>query len=128
MLWYFSCFFFSSRRRHTRYWRDRSSDVCSSDLGAMSEVAGRDYDRGRDDRDQNTWKTRFALQQKYQNEGAGSYRECRNVYAPFEDLVDDSPDLAQRSLCSDREAEELWNLAQQYCQCDAVHIAIADGL
>src|SRR3712207_107234 len=26
-------FFFSSRRRHTRYWRDWSSDVCSSDLG-----------------------------------------------------------------------------------------------
>src|SRR3712207_8131755 len=28
----FSFFFFSSRRRHTRYWRDWSSDVCSSDL------------------------------------------------------------------------------------------------
>src|SRR3712207_7447126 len=28
--WFF--FFFSSRRRHTRYWRDWSSDVCSSDL------------------------------------------------------------------------------------------------
>src|SRR3712207_8319269 len=27
-------FFFSSRRRHTRYWRDWSSDVCSSDLPA----------------------------------------------------------------------------------------------
>src|SRR3712207_7413867 len=27
-------FFFSSRRRHTRYWRDWSSDVCSSDLTA----------------------------------------------------------------------------------------------
>src|SRR5476651_2817336 len=26
-------FFFSSRRRHTSYWRDWSSDVCSSDLG-----------------------------------------------------------------------------------------------
>src|SRR5947209_19505304 len=25
-------FFFSRRRRHTRYWRDWSSDVCSSDL------------------------------------------------------------------------------------------------
>src|SRR3712207_920041 len=25
-------FFFSIRRRHTRYWRDWSSDVCSSDL------------------------------------------------------------------------------------------------
>src|SRR5258707_1345300 len=27
-----TCLFFSSRRRHTRYWRDWSSDVCSSDL------------------------------------------------------------------------------------------------
>src|SRR5947209_8465008 len=27
-----SFFFFSSRRRHTSYWRDWSSDVCSSDL------------------------------------------------------------------------------------------------
>src|SRR5690606_40779990 len=29
----FSFFFFSSRRRHTRFSRDWSSDVCSSDLG-----------------------------------------------------------------------------------------------
>src|SRR3712207_6108900 len=28
-------FFFSSRRRHTRYWRDWSSDVCSSDLKGL---------------------------------------------------------------------------------------------
>src|SRR5690606_39528443 len=28
----FLCFFFSSRRRHTRFSRDWSSDVCSSDL------------------------------------------------------------------------------------------------
>src|SRR3712207_9564045 len=39
-------FFFSSRRRHTRYWRDWSSDVCSSDLalvvspGAVSRPVG----------------------------------------------------------------------------------------
>src|SRR3712207_7010502 len=33
-------FFFSSRRRHTRYWRDWSSDVCSSDL-IMSYLAAR---------------------------------------------------------------------------------------
>src|SRR3712207_4899733 len=31
---YMICFFFSSRRRHTRDWRDWSSDVCSSDLAA----------------------------------------------------------------------------------------------
>src|SRR3712207_7300694 len=30
-------FFFSSRRRHTRYWRDWSSDVCSSDLAFSPE-------------------------------------------------------------------------------------------
>src|SRR3712207_7810945 len=28
--------FFSSRRRHTRYWRDWSSDVCSSDLAGYA--------------------------------------------------------------------------------------------
>src|SRR3712207_7796914 len=32
-------FFFSSRRRHTRYWRDWSSDVCSSDLFAPGTTA-----------------------------------------------------------------------------------------
>src|SRR3712207_4700756 len=31
-------FFFSSRSRHTIYWRDWSSDVCSSDLRADHEV------------------------------------------------------------------------------------------
>src|SRR5215475_4969899 len=36
------CFFFSSRRRHTRFSRDWSSDVCSSDLGG-----GRHAGRGR---------------------------------------------------------------------------------
>src|SRR5215217_9066180 len=33
-------FFFSSRRRHTRYWRDWSSDVCSSDLGQQGDDGG----------------------------------------------------------------------------------------
>src|SRR3712207_394046 len=31
-------FFFSSRRRHTRYWRDWSSDVCSSDLVSSAYI------------------------------------------------------------------------------------------
>src|SRR3712207_9429215 len=32
-------FFFSSRRRHTRYWRDWSSDVCSSDLSGSRDIS-----------------------------------------------------------------------------------------
>src|SRR5207253_4425423 len=34
----FFLFFFSSRRRHTRWPRDWSSDVCSSDLDIESQV------------------------------------------------------------------------------------------
>src|SRR3712207_8424201 len=34
-------FFFSSRRRHTRYWRDWSSDVCSSDLGGQAGTSSK---------------------------------------------------------------------------------------
>src|SRR3712207_8995533 len=37
-MFYGYCFFFSSRRRHTRYWRDWSSDVCSSDLDPEARV------------------------------------------------------------------------------------------
>src|SRR5207253_6048613 len=33
-------FFFSSRRRHTRWPRDWSSDVCSSDLGGTGQCTG----------------------------------------------------------------------------------------
>src|SRR5690625_5318599 len=45
-LWVVLCFFFSSRRRHTRWPRDWSSDVCSSDLdepeyGVVVSVAAR---------------------------------------------------------------------------------------
>src|SRR5439155_11688430 len=34
---FFFCFFFSSRRRHTSWPRDWSSDVCSSDLFVLPE-------------------------------------------------------------------------------------------
>src|SRR5438876_5766759 len=35
----FCLFFFSSRRRHTRWTGDWSSDVCSSDLGSVAGYA-----------------------------------------------------------------------------------------
>src|SRR5690606_40800655 len=38
-------FFFSSRRRHTRFSRDWSSDVCSSDLH-VAQPEGREGDEG----------------------------------------------------------------------------------
>src|SRR5208282_3907525 len=36
-------FFFSSRRRHTRCYRDWSSDVCSSDLSSASGPQRRNF-------------------------------------------------------------------------------------
>src|SRR5260370_8783626 len=38
------CFFFSSRRRHTRFKCDWSSDVCSSDLDASNAFAKYTWD------------------------------------------------------------------------------------
>src|SRR5882757_10643617 len=40
LVWWSFYFVFSSRRRHTRYWRDWSSDVCSSDLAGQDQNAG----------------------------------------------------------------------------------------
>src|SRR3712207_3439969 len=59
------CFFFSSRRRHTRYWRDWSSDVCSSDLG---EAGATVYCTGRSTRaarrERGTATSPFSLQHR----------------------------------------------------------------
>src|SRR5262249_57159195 len=39
VVWRFECVFFASRRRHTRLVSDWSSDVWSSDLGALLALA-----------------------------------------------------------------------------------------
>src|SRR3712207_8713138 len=67
------CFFFSSRRRHTRYWRDWSSDVCSSDLD-LPVVAG--LDEG-------------GANQAEQGRGAGD--DANDVGAALDQLVERFP-------------------------------------
>src|SRR5256886_3302585 len=39
MWMFYNCFFFSSRRRHTRFDCDWSSDVCSSDLSTVEDAS-----------------------------------------------------------------------------------------
>src|SRR5262245_64166358 len=56
----FCCFFFSSRRRHTRCLSDWSSDVCSSDLGCGAS--------------RRRWRCR----------GCGRRRACRRSRSPRE--------------------------------------------
>src|SRR3712207_2501931 len=62
-----SCFFFffSSRRRHTRYWRDWSSDVCSSDLlKEFDEINARFGEEMSDDEMNQLLERQGAVQEK----------------------------------------------------------------
>src|SRR3712207_8043297 len=66
----FFFFFFSSRRRHTRYWRDWSSDVCSSDLGPITanNPMGVHHAWGRTYKDLfQRYQTMLGKRQRYQN-------------------------------------------------------------
>src|SRR5258707_4396022 len=70
-----SFFFFSSRRRHTRYWRDWSSDVCSSDLfippSNMSTLAA--AARTAPDADVQTWLVKGANHAQSYNKMGKAY-------------------------------------------------------
>src|SRR3712207_8732175 len=98
------CCFFSSRRRHTRYWRDWSSDVCSSDLEHLRELmdglshaersclfairlgdetglplpAQTLLDRARTD-----WFPRFLSQGMMRSEERRVGKECRSRWSPY---------------------------------------------
>src|SRR5262249_56098656 len=54
------CFFFSSRRRHTRLVSDWSSDVCSSDLYIMSGASNDSIEAAAKVAPKNTWYQLYA--------------------------------------------------------------------
>src|SRR5690348_17471282 len=72
-------FFFSSRRRHTRWTGDWSSDVCSSDLMARAEARQR---RLRQVTDLLTAATRFRGEVVRGVEYGDAARHRLDVYAP----------------------------------------------
>src|SRR3712207_8823097 len=92
-------FFFSSRRRHTRYWRDWSSDVCSSDLKLLDlerplEKGGRLRIITRDDDDPIVLETlrhdaahvlAEAVQELFpgRSEERRVGQECRSRWSPY---------------------------------------------
>src|SRR5947209_20451955 len=84
-------FFFSSRRRHTRYWRDWSSDVCSSDLkvallkerkGWYGEILGELQNQGQTDAaltDADARKMKGAHGQRSEERRVGKECRCRRA-------------------------------------------------
>src|SRR5947209_17070661 len=78
---FFTCVsFFSSRRRHTRYWRDWSSDVCSSDLAKILKENNFIQDYKTLDTDEGRTTLRVVL--KYAQGGQPVIRELRRVSTP----------------------------------------------
>src|SRR5690625_5942336 len=88
-----SLFFFSSRRRHTRWPRDWSSDVCSSDLGVdlEGEIPLPDLSEFQTRKEFNEWKE---LQSSFTNRANTEYqrseerrvgKECRTRREPAYD-------------------------------------------
>src|SRR3712207_6923546 len=92
-------FFFSSRRRHTRYWRDWSSDVCSSDLShtgkykitpgkplppaLLAENPDDVYTGGANLRKQIENARRFGVPVVVRSEERRVGKECRSRWSPY---------------------------------------------
>src|SRR5690349_19269092 len=83
------CFFFSSRRRHTRSLRDWSSDVCSSDLlDEMQERYHVDPERilltGLSDGGSFSYEVGFAWPERFsRSEERRVGKECRCWGSPY---------------------------------------------
>src|SRR5207249_6063053 len=77
------CFFFSSRRRHTRSKRDWSSDVCSSDLSFQSDTfAGLANSKIFPDNTPSTINSIFSLRVNSRSEERRVGKECRSRSSP----------------------------------------------
>src|SRR2546430_11040658 len=91
VLYLLVCFFFSSRRRHTRFDCDWSSDVCSSDLGSANESVHRGDDATIERRLLTLGKPNALVSGKF---GWGAWftgrseerrvgKECRSRWSPY---------------------------------------------
>src|SRR2546430_8124701 len=93
-------FFFSSRRRHTRFDCDWSSDVCSSDLGALEPdgLAVSDYrlptvgpasegleDQGRLEAELDRWRPLGGEESArgWRSDERRVGKECRSRWSPY---------------------------------------------
>src|SRR5690242_21610544 len=79
------CFFFSSRRRHTRLTCDWSSDVCSSDLEpTLCNLAHHSYFNLDDGGSGNILDHRMAINAAaYRSEERRVGKECRSRWSPY---------------------------------------------
>src|SRR5687768_18522026 len=104
------CFFFSSRRRHTRCSRDWSSDVCSSDL----RKPARDADQACSHRDLSTrtrprWRRQLGDQR-------GQRRNSPTLLKIGRASCRESVDLGGRRIIKKKKKKELGTLETEMSQ------------
>src|SRR5215467_14840995 len=76
------CFFFSSRRRHTRLQGDWSSDVCSSDLFGRSKLGSGSYDfKSNWGMEERRLPYEMLLRKRSEERRVG--KECRSRWSPY---------------------------------------------
>src|SRR5690349_24988482 len=90
------CFFFSSRRRHTRSLRDWSSDVCSSDLVRDPDIAHVTAGAGSADGLHHRLLVAHRLDDRVSTEAVGELLDLR--YRSEERRVGKSVDLGGRRI------------------------------
>src|SRR5437762_4218235 len=100
-----SCFFFfSSRRRHTRYIGDWSSDVCSSDLHGLFRLRQFTQDDGHV----------FCAAEQVEAEVA---RFCRSLSKLYRALGFERVEVSFASRPDERAgSDEVWDVAEQLLQ------------
>src|SRR5207245_7505125 len=102
--YYFLIFFFSSRRRHTRCYRDWSSDVCSSDLALWFIVICNEKNNGPNGQEASglflgkEMLFRPALENLDKNDRVGVAHWCDNGDARLDLPLTDSRDAAISGL------------------------------
>src|SRR5436189_6224444 len=93
--YYFRCstfvFFFSSRRRHTRYIGDWSSDVCSSDLRMSHTVDTKPTGITRSSHEN---RTASAIRRAIRSEERRVGKECRSRWSPYHEKKKKNKDSA----------------------------------
>src|SRR5439155_10193618 len=131
---FMSIFFFSSRRRHTRWPRDWSSDVCSSDLDGKTAIrigGGIAHDFIRQDLHQNTSTVSpfrltvvnpsVSLDDPWRNYPGGNpfpfnYDKNNPVFTPYGTYLPIPPDMPTSTQYS-------WNFAIQRQVTSALFVA-----
>jgi hypothetical protein len=96
--------------------------------GRLAEPEHPGHDRRQDDGDQNSRETGESLGQQDQGQRSQPQAGRHPVGLAVEECLGNGDEVSKRTAAFDGKAEQLGQLADQHCERDTVHIAVADRL